>query len=99
MRFSLRFLVILLLSAVLCRGQIEEEASFGGSPVEVESEGGTRFEGGIAVAEDNVTIRYGDTLIYADYAQYNPDTRDVFVKGNVRIYRQGQIFSGRSGSL
>ncbi len=94
MRFCLRLLLILLLPAAFCRGQIEEEAGFSGSPVEIEADGGTRFEGGIAVAEDNVTIRYGDTLIYADYAQYNPDTRDIFVKGNVRIYRQGQIFSG-----
>jgi LPS-assembly protein len=94
MRFCLKFLLILLLSATFCRGQVDSAGSFGESPVEVESDGGTRFEGGIAIAEENVTIRYRDTLIYADYAQYDPDTREVFVKGNVRIYRESRVFSG-----
>jgi hypothetical protein len=67
--------------------------SFGDSPVEVDSEGETRFVGGVAVAERNVVIRYGETTIFCDYAEYNPDTRDVLVKGNVRAYRADQIFT------
>ena len=42
-------------------------------------------------------IRYGGMTIYCDYAQYNPDTRDVLVQGNVRIFREGQQFTGERG--
>jgi len=62
--------------------------------VEVDAEGETRFIGGVAIAENNVVIRYGDSTIYCDYAEYNPDTRDALVKGNVRVYRGTQFFSG-----
>ena len=65
-------------------------------PIEINAEE-TRFEGGIAVAERDVVIRYGGTTIYCDYAQYNPDTRDVLVQGNVRIFREGQQFTGERG--
>src|SRR5687767_381013 len=51
------------------------------------------MEGGLAIAEQNVVIRYAETVIYCDYAQYNPDTRDVLVTGNVRIYREGRLFT------
>jgi LPS-assembly protein len=52
------------------------------------------MESGLAIAENNVYIRYGETAIYCDYAQYNPDTRDVYLSGNVRIYRDGRLFVG-----
>ena len=39
-------------------------------------------------------IRYANSSLYCDYAQYNPDTRDVLVKGNIRIYRDGHLFVG-----
>jgi LPS-assembly protein len=68
---------------------------FGDQPVEITAEGETRFEGGVAVAEDNVQIHYGDASIYADYAEYNPDTRDVFLDGNVRIYTPEGAFVGQ----
>lgn len=67
--------------------------SFADVPIEINAEE-TRIEGGIAIAEQHVVIRYGGTLIYADFAQYNPETRDVLVQGNVRIYREGQLFTG-----
>ena len=51
--------------------------SFGDVPVSITADGETKFEGGVAVAEDNVQIHYGDYSIYCDYAEYNPDTRDV----------------------
>ena len=51
------------------------------------------MEGGLAIAEQNVIIRYGDTAIYCEYAQYNPDTRDVLLTGNVRIYKEGRLFT------
>ncbi len=57
-------------------------------PLEITSEGETRMENGLAIAENNVVIRYNDLSIYCDYAQYNPETHDAFLRGNVRIYRQ-----------
>lgn len=95
MRFALPLCLALILATVPCRAQLGESAgNFGEIPVEVDSKGGTRFEGGVAVAEDDVVIRYGGTSIYADYAQYDLDTREVFVRGNVRIYREGRVFTG-----
>lgn len=88
---------LLLLAALLCIGAETSRAqfgSFGDIPIEITAEGETRFLGGVAVAENNVSIHYGTLSIYSDYAQYNPDTRDVLVSGNVRIYREGQLFVG-----
>jgi LPS-assembly protein len=63
-------------------------SSFGQFPVEITSDGETRFEGGLAIAEKNVVIHYNDLAIYCDYAQYNPESHEAFVRGNVRIFRQ-----------
>lgn len=81
-----------LLLAVVA-GARAQFSSFADVPIEINADE-TRIEGGVAVAERDVVIRYGTVLIYADYAQYNPDTRDVLVNGNVRIYREGQLFTG-----
>jgi LPS-assembly protein len=62
--------------------------TFGQFPVEINSDGETRFENGVAVAERNVVIHYNDLAIYCDYAQYNPETHEAFLRGNVRIFRQ-----------
>lgn len=86
-------IAVLLFSLAGAHGQF---GSFGDVPIEINAEE-TRFEGGVAIAEENVVIRYGETTIYSDYAQYNPDTRDVLVSGNVRIYRDGQVFTGERG--
>jgi LPS-assembly protein len=83
-------LALLLAGAFCAQAQF---GSFGDVPIEITSES-TRMESGLAIAENNVYIRYGDTAIYCDYAQYNPDTRDVFLSGNVRIYRDGRLFNG-----
>ena len=66
--------------------------SFGDIPIEITSES-TRVENGLAIAEDNVVIRYKDTAIYCDYGQYNPETRDVYLSGDVRMYREGRLFT------
>jgi lipopolysaccharide assembly outer membrane protein LptD (OstA) len=63
-------------------------------PVDIRSRGEKRFEGGVATAEDNVVIEYGDTTIYADRAVYNPSTQEVFLEGRVRIYREDFNFTG-----
>ncbi|MEA3211486.1 MAG: LPS-assembly protein [Chthoniobacter sp.] len=90
MKQLLLLIALLLLSVSGARAQF---GSFGDVPIEINAEE-TRFEGGIAVADRDVVIRYGGTTIYCEYAQYNPDTRDVLVQGSVRIYRDGQQFTG-----
>ncbi len=47
--------------------------------------------GQLSTASGNVQITYGATTIYCDEAQYDPNSRDVVVTGNVRIYREGQL--------
>ncbi len=89
-----RPLLILLLLCFAWRTEARAQfGSFGDVPVEVNA-AETRFENGVAIAEHDVVIQYGDVTIYSDYAQYNPDTRDVLVTGNVRIYRQDRVFAG-----
>lgn len=63
-------------------------------PVEITASGETKYENGIATASDNVAIHFGDTDIYADHAEYNSTTREVFVEGNVRIYRDVNLYVG-----
>jgi hypothetical protein len=87
-----RLLFALALFLTGLSGARAQFGSFGDIPIEINSES-TRMEGGLAIAEQNVSIRYGDTLIYCDYAQYNPDTRDVYLTGSVRIYKEGRLFT------
>lgn len=91
MKYWSQFLLALLLCALpQARAQF---GSFGDVPIEINAEE-TRFEAGLAIAEGNVLIRYGTVTIYADYGQYSPDTHDVLVTGNVRIFRDGKLFNG-----
>lgn len=85
--------VLVLLAGVA--DTLAQFGSFGDVPVEITADGNTRFEGGVAVAEDNVQIHYGDYSIYTDYAEYNPDTRDVLLVGNIRIYTPNEVLSGQ----
>ena len=87
-----RLLLTLALVFTSLGGAWAQFGSFGDIPIEISSES-TRVEGGLAIAEQNVVIRYKDTSIYCDYGQYNPDTRDLFLSGNVRIYREGKLFT------
>jgi LPS-assembly protein len=61
-------------------------------PVEINSDQ-TRFEGGIAIAQGDVVVRYGDATIYCDYAEYDPQTHQVVLRGNVRLYREKYAFT------
>jgi len=90
MRKLLAFVALMFVGLAGARAQF---GSFGDVPIEINAEE-TRLEAGLAVAEKNVVIRYGEILIYCDFAQYNPDTRDVLAEGDVRIYREGQLFTG-----
>ena len=88
------FPLLLLLWAPVLRAAAP---SFGDTPIEINvgSGGEVHFAAnGVAVAERNVIIHYGSASIYADYAQYNPATRDVLLIGNVRLYREGRLATG-----
>jgi LPS-assembly protein len=84
-------LLLVLLPWGALRAQLP---SFGDMPVDIINADETHFEGGVAVAEGNVVIQYGGTTIYADYGEYHTDTHDIFVRGHVRIYHEGQVFVG-----
>jgi LPS-assembly protein len=79
----------LLLIAGFAGGAIETPKN---QPVEITSTGGTTYENGLATAHDNVAIHIGDTDIYADSAQYNSQTHEISVDGNVRIYRDVTLY-------
>ncbi|MEI6492511.1 MAG: LPS assembly protein LptD [Verrucomicrobiota bacterium] len=69
--------------------------SFGDVPVEITADGNTRFEEGVAIAEDNVQIHYKEYSIYCDYAEYNPETRDVLLVGNIRVYTPKEVLTSQ----
>ncbi|MEI8386956.1 MAG: hypothetical protein WCG76_05110 [Verrucomicrobiota bacterium] len=76
-------------------GGIPNFGSFGDVPVEITADGNTRFEEGVAVAENNVQIHYKEYSIYCDYAEYNPETRDVLLVGNIRVYTPKAVLTGQ----
>jgi lipopolysaccharide assembly outer membrane protein LptD (OstA) len=90
-RFLLFSLTFLSVSGLL-RAQF---GNFSDKPVEITADGDTRFENGTAIADNNVQIHYNGIAIYADHAEYNPDTRDVLLLGNVRIYSGMDLFNGQ----
>ncbi len=67
-------------------------------PVEITASGETRYENGIAIANDNVAVHFGDTDIYGDHARFNSATRDVFMEGHVRIYRGLSLYTSESAT-
>jgi lipopolysaccharide assembly outer membrane protein LptD (OstA) len=90
-RWLFALLLVLLVPATRAHAQLP---AFGNMPVDIVNADQTYFENGVAIAEGNVVIQYADTTIYADYGEYHTDTHDVFVRGHVRIYREGEIFVG-----
>jgi len=94
----MRTLVLLLAAVVASAGFIRGEISTPQNvPMEITSTGETTYENGLATARDNVAIHIGNTDIYADYAQYNPSTHDVVLRGHVRIYREASLYIAESG--
>jgi LPS-assembly protein len=94
----MRMLVLLLAAVFASAGFIRGEISTPQNvPMEITSTGETTYENGLATARDNVAIHIGNTDIYADYAQYNPSTHDVALRGHVRIYRQASLYIAESG--
>jgi LPS-assembly protein len=94
MRKPFLLLAALLASAGFVTGEIKTPEN---APIEITSTGATTYENGLATARDNVAIHIGNTDIYADYAQYNPATHDVELRGHVRIYRDVSLYITESG--
>jgi lipopolysaccharide export system protein LptA len=94
MRTLVLLIATLLASAGLIQGEIKTPEN---APIEITSTGETTYENGVATARDNVVIHIGNTDIYADYAQYNPATHDVELRGHVRIYRDVSLYIAESG--
>ena len=95
---AMRMLVLLLAAVVASAGFIRGEISTPQNvPMEITSTGETTYENGLATARDNVAIHIGNTDIYADYAQYNPSTHDVELRGHVRIYRVASLYVAEGG--
>lgn len=66
-----KFLFILCLLALLpcARAQF---GNFGDIPIEITADGNTRFEEGVAIAEDNVQIHYGKYSIFPTMRNTTP---------------------------
>src|ERR1700704_6478945 len=94
MRTLVLLLAAVLAGAGLIRGEIKTPQNV---PIEITSTGETTYENGLATARDNVAIHIGNTDIYADYAQYNSTTKDVELRGHVRIYRDASVYIAESG--
>jgi LPS-assembly protein len=80
----------LLCAVTLVQAELASEKQ----PIEITATGDTNYKDGLATAHGNVAIHSGDSDIYADSAQYNPKTREVFAEGHVRIYRETGLFVG-----
>jgi len=94
MRTQVLLIATLLANAGLIQGRTKTAEN---APIEITSTGETTYENGLATARDNVAIHIGNTDIYADYAQYNPSTHDVELRGHVRIYRDTSLYIAESG--
>ena len=94
MRTLVFLIATLLASAGLIPGEIKTPEK---APIEITSTGETTYENGLATARDNVAIHIGNTDIYADYAQYNSTTKDVELRGHVRIYRDVSVYIAENG--
>lgn len=85
--------LLLLLSLLVVRYAAAQDLEETGSqPVEINATGQTTYHNGIATARDNVAIHFGDTDIYADFAQYDSAKHELFLKGNVRVYRGVSLY-------
>jgi len=89
-------LIPLLFSMALVAGAVsgQESPPLKALPIEITASGETNYENGVATARENVAIHLPDTDIYADSAEYNPETRVVHVEGHVRIYRDVGLYVG-----
>ena len=75
-------------------GQTSEPPESVEPPLQITSDGANRYEGGIYYAENNVNVTYGGDVLLADQVHFNPTTKEATAKGNVRLYKLGQIYRG-----
>jgi len=96
----IRSLLLLLLLPTLTAAQIlgPRPETTGGSPVEIVSRGGTSFDGTIASAEGNVAVYTDSATLFADRIDYDMESGELFLDGNVRIYSVDGLFSGDRAS-
>ncbi|MFL6526773.1 MAG: LPS-assembly protein LptD [Chthoniobacterales bacterium] len=95
---KLVWLLSVLLAARIGSAAEVEPSTLKGQPVEITASGNTNYVNGVATARDNVAIHVGDTDIYADYAEYDPQSHQIRVRGNVRIYRDITLYIGDSAT-
>ena len=89
MRMPFRLFLVLIAGIQIAGGATGMPEN---QPVEITSSGETTYENGLATARDNVAIHVGDTDIYADFAQYNSRTHEITADGDVRIYRDVNLY-------
>ncbi|HEX3817384.1 MAG TPA: LPS assembly protein LptD [Chthoniobacterales bacterium] len=89
---AMRKPVFLLSFLLFVRFAVAADLEPGKLPVEITATGETTYHNGIATAQDNVAIHFGDTDIYSDYAQYDSAKHQLFLKGNVRVYRGVSLY-------
>jgi LPS-assembly protein len=63
-------------------------------PIEITADGANHYQAGVAFAEGNVTVRYGEDIIDADQITYDKSARLITATGNVRIYAEKRIYRG-----
>lgn len=63
-------------------------------PIEITADGDTRFVAGIATANENVVVRHGTDLLYADHVSYDVSQHIASADGNVRIYSGSKVYRG-----
>ncbi len=90
-----KLLLACLVGGLAVTSGLAQFGSFTDVPVEIKADGETRFVEGVAVAENNVQIHFQGTDIYCDYAEYDPETREVLLVGNIRLYNDGRVFNGQ----
>jgi len=73
---------------------LENDVSFGDSPVEIVSRGGTTYDGNMAIARGDVGVYTDDASLFADEIQYDIKSGQIFLEGNVRIYSTSGMFTG-----
>jgi lipopolysaccharide assembly outer membrane protein LptD (OstA) len=98
---SLRTILFILLPALLGLAGAQElntlikGAEATASSVEIESLQTTYDQTlGVFRAVGSVVVKYGETTVYCDSAEYHQGTGDIFASGNVTIYRPGNLSRG-----
>jgi LPS-assembly protein len=93
-------LILVLLSVAVVQAQVAAQSATSSDPrasqqpIEISADGENRYQGGIAYAQGNVTVRYGEDIIDADQITYDKATRLITATGNVRIYAEKRIYRG-----